>query len=482
MKKGVFLFIILSFPLIQAVPDTLEGIDQVVDRISAYITTNIMDRQSYSISVETFLPDNPEDGESDLLGRRISGLLEIRLAELYRNVTITHVPDAGVMFTISGEIQIYREKVRIVVRIIKADGSLIGGMNVDLDRSPGINALIHSSSNQDAEEQPPPIDPFEPDDNPGFEVEIRPEGISTFDRSLTDNDTDRFIFQLKQKESVTISAIADIDIRILLFREGEEFPYASNDNSSPESSSKLTVNPDKGIYIIEITGLTPYTTGPYKLIVDFTHNSNDGSKSGNKEKQAEALKSGETQKHTIAPDDTDWILIAPAKPGFYSIVLRSAEAVLSLSVYNDAGNKYLFKETGSKPGVPVTAGLFLGIMPVKIKVEMLNSGIQPAEYSVTLNRLKVDRIYPDGKTYHADSGNAPAFFLLRIINTGTYRINYRNAGLHLEIFALPQLLLQEGIRKKEKPLQVIYNLSSGDYLVRIMSSSAAGSYLSINGE
>lgn len=485
MKKVICLFVLFILPIYSAVSDTLKEIDAAVNRISAYITTTIQDKQGFSISIEPFLSDIKKNGESGILGQRITSLLELSLVSVYRHTTITHSLDANSMFTVSGEIQAYQNKVRVIIRIIKSDGSLAGGMHTDIELTPEINALINSNSslNQGAEQPPPMEDQFEPDDNPGFEVELQPEGKSTFERNLTFQDVDRFIFQLTDKESVAISAVTDIDIKILLFKEGDDFPIAANTNLNGMKPSPIDINLGPGIYIIEISGFTPYITGPYKLEVNFTESTTNFNEPLNTENKLAIIKPGERQKRSIPANGTDWIKLKAEMPGFYSLTLNSGKAALALAVYSDKNAKPLFKETGNTPEKPIVTGLFLGIESIKAGVKAISPTEEPVYYSATLEKLKVNKVYPDGVRHKLSNRGIPLFILLRIITGGKYVFKFKEPGTDIKVFALPGMVMLKGIYKNANPLKVFFSLDSGDYLIRIADRNTnADNYISIKGE
>ena len=484
-KKVICLFILFILPIYSVLSDTLKEIDRAVNRIDAYITTTIQDKEGFSISIEPFLSDSEKNGEAGILGQRISSLLELNLVSVYKHTIITHSLDANSMFTVSGEIQPYENKVRVVIRIIKSDGSLAGGMHTDIELTPEINALISASSslNKGAEQPPPMEDQFEPDDNPGFEVEVQPEGKSTFERNLTFQDIDRFIFQLTDKKTVQISALTDIDIKILIFKEGDDFPIASNTDSTGIKSSPINISLDAGIYIVEISGFTPYITGQYKFEINFTESTTIFNEGLNTESKLAIIKPGESQKRSIPANGTDWITPQSAIPGFYSLILKSSKTGLILVVYNDKNAKLLFKETVDSPDKPIIAGLFLGIEPFKAGVKAVSAAGEPLYYSATLKKLKVVKIYPDGVRHKLNSEGFPSFILLRIITSGKYTFEFRELGTDTKVFALPGMVTLRGIYKNSNPLKATFSLDSGDYLIRIGSRNTnADNYILINSE
>ncbi|RKX84715.1 MAG: hypothetical protein DRP57_05365 [Spirochaetes bacterium] len=484
MKKKVICLILSVLPIYSALSDSLEEIDRAVDRISAYIKTTIQDREGLNIAVEPFLSDRKNSSGYGILGQRISSLLELNLVSVYKHTIITHSLDADSIFTVSGEIQPYQNKVRVVIRIIKSDGSLAGGMYTDIKLTPEINALIGSGSslNQGAEQPPPVEDQFEPDDNPGFEVEIQPKGKSVFERNLTFQDIDRFIFQLTDKKSVEISAVTDIDIKILIFREGDDFPIASNTGTNGLKASPIDITLDAGIYLMEISGLIPYVTGEYKLEINFTENKGTLNGASDTGQQAAEIKPGERQRRSITAGGIDWIKPQAEMPGFYSLTVKSTDAALGLAVYSDKNLKLLFNETGNSPDKPVTAGLFLGIESFKVAVKTASPNNEPVYYSAVLADLNVKKVYPDGIRRNLNSQGAPSFFLLRIILGGKYTISFKHSGTDIKVFTLPTMTLIKGIYNKENPFKAVFLLDSGDYLIKIESGNInTENYISING-
>ena len=180
----VLLTVFISLPLSG---DTLQDIDRAVTELGNFLLGAIPDVENHNLTILPFLSD--EYGKVTL-GDRLKSELELYLAAEYRKVRIIPQPEGSNNYTVSGELQTYPGKVRVICRITKPDGSLGGGTRIDIASTPELLALLEPSAIEQPRTFPSPSseefaengfigqdmiqdDPFEPDDAEGFEVTVR---------------------------------------------------------------------------------------------------------------------------------------------------------------------------------------------------------------------------------------------------------------------------------------------------------------------
>ncbi len=471
MKKVVIiLFVLFSLLLTTNLySQTMEKMDEIVKKLTDYIEKSIPDSPEVTVSVEPFLMDT---GSESIFGKRLKSLIELALTNHYRETRVVESYKKAPSYSIMGETQVYLDTLRIVMRITSPDGSIIGGTYVDEKIDPAMRSLIFPVETAGPEEIRPETDQFEPDDNPGFEVEIESKGEQSFQRVITEGDVDRFIFQLDEKEIVSFKVITSANLQFLLFNETDDFPIATKDRPDENGDITLEIELEKGVYIAEVSGFTPYTTGNYKFIASFTANENDTFEPDNEINSASSINLGETQSRILVKDDRDWVRMEGKLPGFYTLTCKgNGKMGLALYVLRNKNEQpeLIAKSTIEENEISYT-GFFIGNYPVVANFYPEGNSGLPIRYQLKLEKMNPTRVYPDGGIVKARIEDRPLYFILRILNTDTYKLkakgNSRGKEIRLsaELFNLPRMGRVEG--------KYTYFLESGDYLLKLSSESS----------
>ncbi|UCF97214.1 MAG: hypothetical protein JSV89_18885 [Spirochaetaceae bacterium] len=452
--------------------DALEDIDRAVSELGNFLLQTIPDRPEQNLTILAFLSD--EYGRVTL-GDRLRSELELYLAAEYKRLRIIPQPEGDNTYTVSGELQTYPGRVRIICRITRPDGSLGGGTRVDIPSSPELISLLEPSGivqpgsegiqspgggwvDQDIE------DPFEPDDAPGFEVQVPSFGTQRFGRSITPGDVDRFRFYKAESGTVVLEAQTEIDLQLLLFREGENIPFEVS-GSEGFANVRLETTLEEGYYVAELLAYDFSIQGPYVFSVDLTGMSNDSFEPDNRFDDARAINPDTQQDRALLSGDQDWVELSFTIPDFYAVYTTGPEVDTRITLYSEQKREILADDNS---GIQDNAfiPLFLGTRRIYARITgegPLGSGA----YTLVFEKFDPVQIFPGSGIAEIEVGENPMAFKLRIIQSGRYLVRSRGdsggAMVAVELFSLPSMRSVQGADS-------LYNLSAGDYLFILKSN------------
>lgn len=461
----LLLLLVISSTCLSA--DALQDIDTAVSELGDFLLQAIPDTSGQNLTILPFLSD--EHGRVTL-GDRLKSELELYLAAEYKRLRIIPQPEGGNTYTISGELQSYPSRVRIICRITKPDGSLGGGTRIDVPFSPELLSLLEPSAltqpgtgiqspdggwpEQDLE------DPFEPDDAPGFEVQVPSFGTQSFGRAISRGDVDRFRFYKSGRGTIVMEAQTDFDLQLLLFREGENIPFEVS-GSEMSANVRLETMLEEGYYVVELLAYDFSVEGPYVFTVDLTGKSNDGFEPDNRFDDAKAIYPDSRQDRALLSGDQDWVELAFTVPAFYAVYTTGREVDTRITVYTDQEREIL-KDDNSGREDNAFIPLFLGTRRTYAQITAAGSG---GAYTLAFEKIDPVQIYPASGIEEVEVGENPLSFQLRIIQSGRYLIRTGDGvtSVSAEVFNLPSM---RPIRGADS----LYSLSAGDYLLVLKSN------------
>ncbi len=460
--------------------DSLLTIDSIVQKLGTYITNKIPDTKGNIISIDTFSVDF---GEDIPLGKRIKNLLELYLVNKYNNTEIKDGYTGPQVYQVRGDIQLYNEKIRILIRIFNSDETLIGGTYVDVDKTPLLKSIVSPipSEGESPSQTQVREDPFEPDDNPGFEVELSTNETNIFERSLVINDIDRFIFQLKKTKTLNLTIKTSINLQALLFKDDENYPIAASEESEDGTGVYLDIQLNPGVYIIVIQGVIPGVEGNYKLTASFS------SVEGNINKKAgipggsinsnitPILKEQTPITGVIGPTEKQTIRIEGDNLTFYLLTCKS-NGKLMIEFFNNAHKKLfslkppitqanIYGNIEENETYNLYTALFIVDKSILAKIEPAESGNESISYTMELKKTSFPRIFPDTRV-SLTKHDKPIFIILRIISKNKYVFDLGSVNTYdFQILSLPNL--KEATYNKEGDNKFDSLLDAGDYIIRV---------------
>jgi hypothetical protein len=466
MKRTILLWVLISAAL-PAVSGTLDAIDAAVEELGEFVARAVPDRSGVTLSLGQFLSD--EYGQN-LLGDRLKSGLELLLATRFKRVRIVDPP--GGSYQIRGEIQAYAGRIRVVVKIFKSDGALLSGTRTELSMTAEIEELLRPLGPQDrfgaGLESGQEFDDFEPDDTPGFEVDVTETGTSSFTRFLSPGDIDRFRFYLEAPSIIVMETVTEVDTQLLLYREGENIPFQVNDNRGESQSSRLEASLDAGYFIIEVFAYDFNIQGPYTLFINLSGTANDGYEPDNSQDEARILNVNSSQEHTLLSGDQDYVELGFKLPGFYTLYTSGVQLDTRLTLLDELGN-ILLEDDDSGDLFNAQIGLFLGTKRIFARVDAREISSSGA-YSLTLSGFDPPQIYPNGTITLLEQAASPHYLKLRILQGGKFIIRWKTVSLpaSVNVYSLPGMRRMSARETATGDLN-LYTLSAGDYLVAVSS-------------
>ena len=174
------------------------------------------------------------------------------------------------------EIQPFRGTIRFVLRLLWA-GELRAGELIDLVAVPELHELLDYPAARPAAPRaardatvpaaPRAADPYEPDDDPGFEVVVDLGVRTELDRVLGRADRDRFAFMVSEATPVLVETMTELDTQLLLYRGREHIPFAASGSAPAGGGARLELNLTAGRYVAEVVGFSDETTGEYRIVI-----------------------------------------------------------------------------------------------------------------------------------------------------------------------------------------------------------------------
>ena len=467
----VFLFLVgLSFLSTDAQADALAEIDRAVQEVLASVEDRVPDEESVTLSVGAFLSDR--SGEN-LLGQRIKASIELALATTFLKTRITPAGTGDRHFAISGTIQPFQNTIRLIVRIVRDDDSLVGGTIVDIESDAELASLLLPASLLSApvaerDTVPPRIeDPYEPDDNPGFEIEVPDGSVSTFERTITLGDTDRFIFHIEETKSLVVQTFTAIDTRVSLYYEGEAEPFAVNDDANDDGASRLEIELSAGVYVAEVTGYDQLTAGPYRILVNLSGLVGDEYEPDDSIAQAGMIFPGELQQRVLEPQGEDWVSLQAGVPGFYEVYTEGETIETVLSVRNVETGQEVLRDDGSGRHAGAYVGLYIGTTALVAQISAADPS-DPGPYALVFNELELERISPDGARHDIELAETPRYLVLRVLQPGQYTLAIADPTSFPEVslYNLPNMHREQWEHVDTVKGTWSGFLNPGDYLLR----------------
>jgi hypothetical protein len=324
-----------------------------------------------------------------------------------------------------------------------------------------------------------PDDSYEPDDVAGFEVPLTPAAEIRFERTLTENDRDRFKLSLAVLSIVAAAIETDVETLIALYRADSAVPFGLHD-------SGFTGELDAGTYVIEVMAADTSATGTYTLTVSTAEPvpaeadepvrdaANDRADEPEPEPETETteaealaqpteLQSGESQERLMrqAPE---WLQLT-ANPGFiYSVAVGSASEALSASLHS-ARDELPFLQLIRSAAGELVGALFIGAdMPVlQVDAPQEDLGLR---YTVSFERVDSPRVFADQVWKDQGDLGDLKHHTLRVFRRDVYQISLESASAafaEVAVFGVPGM---NNIPPQEPGLSR-YDLPPGDYLILV---------------
>jgi hypothetical protein len=459
----VIFTLIITLTVVLMVPAaTLDVIDTIAEEFGSFIIGKVTDAEGCSISVNPFLSDR--SGQT-LLGERIKNSLELYLALHYQKTRVLNSPEGYNHYTVVGEIMSFLSQARIMVKIYNPDGSLAGGVKYDIKIDTELKQLL--APREEKKSFQSTQDPYEPDDLPGFEVQVEEKRLSIFTRFLTPGDIDRFLFYLPLPGNILLEAVAETELQLLLFREGKEIPFMVQ-------PSRIEEHLPPGIYILEVTAYDFDLEAGYQLLINLAAIGDDRYEPDDTLEEATEIFSGSSQERIIAAGNCDWVELKSSLPGFYLLSVENSDILIRLALFNNREQEIInnYSDAGHEQNaIPA----FLGTRRLFAMIYAQHPD-KAAAYKLILNNIEPIQIHPNGNKIFLKSQDDSHYLKLRILKQGVYRIRVESERypVIIRVYNLPNM------QSIEQKTAAAYPLTPGDYLMVLSGKGGESIQVSVN--
>jgi len=462
LMRVIFTFIITLTVVFMVPAATLDVIDTAAEEFGSFITGKVADKEGYSISINPFLSDR--SGQT-LLGERIKSSLELYLALHYQKTRVLSSPEGYNHYTVTGEIMSFLSQVRILMKIYNPDGSLAGGIKHDMKIDVELEQLL--APREDKKNLRSTTDPYEPDDLPGFEVQVEEKKLNLFARFLTPGDIDRFLFYLPLPGNILLEAVAETELQLLLFRGGQEIPFIAQ-------PSRIEEYLPPGIYILEVTAYDFDLEAGYQLLINLASIGDDSYEPDDTLEEAMEIFSGSSQERIIAAGNSDWVELKSSLPGFYLLSVENSDIRLQLALFDNREQEIInnYSYAGhDQNAIPV----FLGTRRLFVMISAQDPD-KAAAYKLILHDIEPIQIHPNGNKIFLKSQDDSHYLKLRILRQGVYRVRAESERypVIIRVYNLPNM------QSIEQKTAAAYPLTPGDYLIALSGKGGESIQVSVN--
>lgn len=468
----------------QSHAQAVEEIDRAVAELGRFVLRHVPDRSGSSVAVLPILSDR--DGRV-LLGDRLRGELELYLAAELSRTRTAQDAEGPRTYAVKTDLQVYPSVIRLQCRVYGPGGDLEGATRVDLPPTAELLGLLVSppgdlvspsgdlvSPSGDLVSPPgadaPGLDPYEPDEAPGFEAELSPPGAegALYRRYLSPGDVDRFRLYKSDELPASLEVRSELDLQVLLYREGESLPFEVA-SSGRGGSLRLQLTGAEGYYIVELLAIDMNVQGPYTVELSQAAAADDGYEPDPSPEQGALLAPDSRQQRVLLPGDADWVRLPDGEPGFYALYVEDSEIEVRLAVH-DANQRELLADEGADAFV----GLFLGVRPTYARIGAVDPR-RGGAYTLALERLSPRQVYADASAQSLPASARPEVLQLRIFQAGRYLVAGRAIGApaaapgpSLRLFSLPAMRSVQPLGEGD-----LYALAAGDYLLLAAGSRSS---------
>jgi hypothetical protein len=449
--------------------EVVEEIDRIAAAAAELAARRIKDEGGVTLSLSPFLTDS---GEATALGNRLHSATHLQLLAAFANVTVdgSATTPAGRGFTLTAEIQPFRETVRVLVQLLR-NRTLHDGLHIDVPTSAELQELLQPMPTRLAQSPAGGSDAYEPDDAPGSEVAIDLAATTEVSRLLSRGDRDRFLFYLPTSAEVQIEVVTDLDTQLLLFQEGERSPLAVNDDWQNGGGSRLDLQLFEGWYVAEVVGYDDAAIGPYTFRV--AEAERPAVSASLTEVLPTGIRPGERQQRWIGAE-ADVVEMLVSTPGFYTIDARADEIEIELQILGHAdASPPLTGRPALGPRRSV-ATLFVGTRPLTIAVRSAAPGAAREAYELGLIKLGPKRAFADGAAAMLQLAEGLASQTLRVFERDIFVLAIDGAfgNVAARVFSVPGMDELEATPHRQFADMATRELEPGDYLVELIGAEA----------
>jgi hypothetical protein len=323
MKKNftlILFFFVLNTIFSQTAESPVVQMDEAIRNLARDIHAKLVEKRAERIAIGQFVYNN---NSITPLSSYWSNQLIGELANIsVRNYSIISGGTNDAEWTISGEIVLAADIIRVYSRLIQSSNRAIeGSFQSSFQRNEQINSMIVSVNSGGSSSTG--SDQYETDswENPVSYTIGSSQSVPVMNRTITAEDEDFFLLVPERDGRLTAETTGSIDTYMYLYNYDNEEELSSNDDGGQGSNARISYNVRAGMrYIAKVRGYSSSTSGSYGfrayIIIREGASSWDNPVSfeiGNGEDNVSVLQ------RTLNTGDEDYFLLVPNRDGRLTI-------------------------------------------------------------------------------------------------------------------------------------------------------------------
>jgi len=314
----ILFFFVLNTVFSQTAESPVVQMDEAVRSLARDIHVKLAEKRAERIAISQFVYNN---GNITPLGSYWSNQLIGELANISgRNYSIISGGTNDAEWTISGEIVLAADIVRVYSRLIQSSNRAIeGSFQSSFQRNEQINSMIVSASGGGSSSSAG-RDPYETDswENPVSYTIGSSQTVPVMTRGITAGDEDFFLLVPDRNGRLTVETTGSIDTYMYLYNYDNEEELGNNDDAGQGSNARISYNVRAGTrYLAMVRGYTSSTSGSYGfrayIIV------REGASSWENPVSYEIGNGEDSVQRTLNAGDEEYFLLVPDRNGRLTI-------------------------------------------------------------------------------------------------------------------------------------------------------------------
>ncbi|MDR0669668.1 MAG: hypothetical protein LBF95_06265 [Treponema sp.] len=357
-------------------PDFLPQLDATVKTLGAEVNKRLIAEQARQVGIGQWTYRDTVPPLGDYWQAQ---LLEELINTTGRSYQIVSGPQAGVEWTLAGEIIEVGGTIRVYTRFLRAGNSIAAILHSDFQRDEYFIDLLGIPSSGDSY-SPAARDAYEPDsrDNAVSVTIGAGEDAPYINRTLhNENDEDFFLLAPDRDGTLTMETRGDIDTVMELYEAGSRNQITEDDDGGDGNNARIRQTVRAGArYVVKVRGYgsTTGTYGFHAYLLEQVQLGPDEFEDDNEFNAARDISVGTPQEHTFhSGGDVDWVKFRVSR-GRYTIRtrgVRSTRLDTYIELYDSDYNSIDEDDDGgddldSRLSVQLQAGTYY------LKVECLN--------------------------------------------------------------------------------------------------------------
>ncbi|MDR0321243.1 MAG: PPC domain-containing protein [Treponema sp.] len=497
MKK-IFVFISIYFlaaslVFSQNAESPVPQMDESVRTLARGIHAKLVEKRAEKFIVGQFVL---QGGSSTFTSYWVNQLiLEISTIQ-GRNYTVLSPGSSDADWTITGEILVVADIVRVYSRLVRtSDRSIETSFFSDFQRNEHINLIIASGGGGQGGGSGSGSDPYEPDswESPvTYTIGTSQQNAVAMNRAITEGDEDFFLLVPDRDGRLTVETTGSIDTYMYLYELESGDALGENDDGGQGTNARINHSVTAGTqYLAVVRGYSNSTSGPYAFRAYIVVREGASSWANPISYEIGSGDSITTVNRRIDAGDEDYFLLVPDRDGRITIETTGRiDTYMELYNANDrddlldedddsgqsnnalirytvrAGNRYIVVVRGYSERVSGSFGFKASYSSAG---SLSGDEFEPNDEPSNAGAIEIGTTYQ--LTFH--SGDDVDWFVFNVTRAGRYIINARGANsnrldTYIELYdSNLNLIAEDDDGGDSLSSRLSQNLTAGRYYIKV---------------